>query len=108
MKLSRERLKQIIKEELGQIEEAEEYMVPHGYHGRPHRYEERGPEVKSAREVIAKMMEKHPKLMAALQIKEDHLEQHLAAAYDSALGGGSRNPQQRMTERFWSIVEKIL
>ena len=111
MKLTKATLKRIIKEELEEmeaVEEAEQYMVPHGYHGRQHRYPEGGSEIRNAREVLAKMKEKYPKLIDMIQIEDDHLEQHLAAAYDSALGGGYRIPQQFMAERFWSMVEKIL
>ena len=111
MKLTKATLKRIIKEELEEleaVEEAEQYMVPSPRNSEPMRYSEDSYQLREAREVIAMMKEKYPKLMGALMstLKEDHLEQQMALGVDDAEYGGHRSSERYIRDNFLRIAEK--
>ena len=87
MKITKNRLKQLIKEELAGMDSNS---------------------LMQAREIIANMEAKYPTLMSTLQFDEDMLEREVAATYEGVLGGGSRSAMADVERSFWSIVERIL
>ena len=111
MKLTKATLKRIIKEELeemGAIEEAEQYTVPNPRNSEPMRYSEDSSQMRYARESMAELKKRHPKFMGALLsiIEEDHLEQEMALGVDDAGWGGHRNPPVYLRDNFLRIAER--
>ena len=88
MKLTKARLRQIIKEEIEGTQASDEYQVSHPYDGTPHRYSPDDRYYIEAVRVLEKVKETYPNLVG--QLTEDHLIQNLANDANSTAYGGGR------------------